>query len=186
MVTSANLHRRSTVRSSPTWYRRRGPRTLGDHRQRAEPRSRPGNRSRSPVAWRGARTLRRFRTWQVTLDGNVVDTATGASYNFAPQQPASTASHSPPPTQRPALQARLSLDRSAAVIGLIECRHSGRKPTVSDGILEPSRKNKGLDSVTPVTFSNLAGSPTITYFTGFDQQAGMASGSTTARKSRPS
>ncbi len=40
------------------------------------------------------------------------------------------------------------------------------------GLLDPSH-NEGIDSITPVTFSNLAGSPTRTYFvTAFDQQIG--------------
>ncbi len=110
-------------------------------------------------------------TWQVTQNGNVLDTVTGSTFNFSPQQPGGyvvTLTAADAATGVTAIaEASIAVTPS---LGSLNTGTPAGTPYLA-GILEPNQ-NEGIDSITPVTLSNLAGSPTIIYFTAFDQDAG--------------
>ena len=112
-------------------------------------------------------------TWQVSLNGDVVQTARGASFNFAPQQPgaytvALTATD-------PATGISASTPVSISVVPSLGTLNAGTPagtPFLS-GLIDPIR-NSGIETITPVTFSALPGSPTRTYVIT-DSNVGVAS-----------
>ena len=101
-------------------------------------------------------------TWQVTLNNNVVDTATGTSFNFAPQLPGAysitlTASD---PTTVITVTTQVSIS-AVSSLGTLNAGTPAGIPYLS-GIIDPSQ-NDGIESIDPITFSNLPGFPPHTH-----------------------
>ncbi|HEY1600964.1 MAG TPA: putative Ig domain-containing protein [Pirellulales bacterium] len=108
-------------------------------------------------------------TWQATLNGSVVQTATGASFNFAPQQSGAynitlTASDLITGVSATAQTSIVA----ASSVGALNAGTPAGTPFLA-GLVDPSH-NEGIETITPVTFSNLAGAPALTYFTTLDPQ----------------